>query len=567
MPYIFYDTETTGIDNRYGQIVQFAAVFTDDDFNIIDRIDVHCRRQAHVVPEPGALLVTGLKPEELDDRRVSNYEMMRDIHHWIKKRSPATIIGYNSNNFDEKYMRQGFYKSLFPLFLTNTGGNEKADLLTIAHSTFIHAPGKIKAEDANKKRSFELTNMCNSNKIKFEEETAHDALADVIATVKLAKLLKKRSPKVWKQMMNNADRGQVEHFVETTPVYCLSECYFNRATSFPVTTLSAHPKNPARYAVFDLTHDPKTYFAMSEEELKAVMTGRKKAGIRNLFANKQPMALPLDFAPTAEKELWPNKKELKKRAQAIAENVEFREKVEKVMGEVFVFDQAPDFIEERIYEGFPDKLEQTRINKFHNADWKGRLRLTDTIKDDRLRKIARRIVYDNAPEVMPVKMRKAMDGWVKKRLHDKQMVPWVNYEAAMDELAKAQHKINKAKEVCKSKKKRVSKDVLQMEKDLKWIYLYYERTFKQEPIGAKPVPAAQTNAFKKRASKANKTLANNHGIGPESLKLELIENDKGKLQPKIIHEEITTPPPATKKLKKKKPVAKKKKKPTPKNKP
>ena len=33
MPFIFYDTETTGIQTRFDQILQFAAIKTDDDFN------------------------------------------------------------------------------------------------------------------------------------------------------------------------------------------------------------------------------------------------------------------------------------------------------------------------------------------------------------------------------------------------------------------------------------------------------------------------------------------------------------------------------------------------------
>ncbi len=33
MPYVFYDTETTGTEKAFDQILQFAAIKTDDDLN------------------------------------------------------------------------------------------------------------------------------------------------------------------------------------------------------------------------------------------------------------------------------------------------------------------------------------------------------------------------------------------------------------------------------------------------------------------------------------------------------------------------------------------------------
>ena len=55
MPYVFYDTETTGTETAFDQILQFAAIKTDDDFNELDRINVRCRLLPHIIPAPGAL--------------------------------------------------------------------------------------------------------------------------------------------------------------------------------------------------------------------------------------------------------------------------------------------------------------------------------------------------------------------------------------------------------------------------------------------------------------------------------------------------------------------------------
>ncbi len=42
MPYVFYDTETTGTETAFDQILQFAAIKTDDDLNELDRFNIFC---------------------------------------------------------------------------------------------------------------------------------------------------------------------------------------------------------------------------------------------------------------------------------------------------------------------------------------------------------------------------------------------------------------------------------------------------------------------------------------------------------------------------------------------
>ena len=59
MTYIFYDTETSGKLTAFDQILQFAAIKTDAELNVVDTFNVRCRLLPYIVPSPGALLVTG----------------------------------------------------------------------------------------------------------------------------------------------------------------------------------------------------------------------------------------------------------------------------------------------------------------------------------------------------------------------------------------------------------------------------------------------------------------------------------------------------------------------------
>lgn len=50
MAFIFYDTETTGADRCFDQILQFAAVLTDDGLNVVDSFEIRSRLLPHIAP-------------------------------------------------------------------------------------------------------------------------------------------------------------------------------------------------------------------------------------------------------------------------------------------------------------------------------------------------------------------------------------------------------------------------------------------------------------------------------------------------------------------------------------
>ena len=128
MAFVFYDTETTGTDAAFDQILQFAAIRTDAHLNELDRFEIRCRLMPHIVPAPAAMLVTKVGAAQLFDPSLcSHYDMMCRIRAKLIAWSPALFIGYNSLHFDEHLLRQAFYKSLHPPYLTNTGGNSRCD--------------------------------------------------------------------------------------------------------------------------------------------------------------------------------------------------------------------------------------------------------------------------------------------------------------------------------------------------------------------------------------------------------------------------------------------------------
>src|SRR5213594_1518186 len=139
--FVFYDLETTGLLPAFDQALQFAAVRTDDDFNEVDSFRLRCQLARHIVPSPEALLVNRVTPSMLTDSRLpSYYEALRAVRAKFVEWAPAVFIGYNSIDFDEDFLRQGFFQTLQPIYLTNTTGNARGDVLRVVHATAIYAP-------------------------------------------------------------------------------------------------------------------------------------------------------------------------------------------------------------------------------------------------------------------------------------------------------------------------------------------------------------------------------------------------------------------------------------------
>jgi exodeoxyribonuclease-1 len=179
MGFIFNDTETTGTDTSFDQILQFAAIHTDPELNEIDRFEIRCRLLPHIVPAPGAMHVTKVRAARLfDESLYSHYEMVCRIRETLLAWSPVLFIGYNSLEFDEHLLRQALYKSLHLPYLTNTNRNSRSDALRMVQAASLFAPGALSYPvDAVGQRVFKLDQLAPLNG--FAHGRAHDALADV----------------------------------------------------------------------------------------------------------------------------------------------------------------------------------------------------------------------------------------------------------------------------------------------------------------------------------------------------------------------------------------------------
>jgi exodeoxyribonuclease I len=434
MAYIFYDTETTGTDRWFDQVLQFAAIRTDDDLNELESFSIRCRLIPHVVPSPGALLATGVSVVDLTCAPLSHFEMMRQVrakmNDWC--REGAIFIGWNNMRFDEAMLRQAYYQSLLPVYQTNTNGNGRADLMRMAQVVAACAPNAIAVPIERRcKRTFKLELVAEENGIRLDD--AHEALADAGATLAIAQLLKQGAPRIWRALVANAKKARILQLIENNLVLLLCETFGGTPYNMIVAPISTNRSNPKEWAVFDLQYDPERLVIADDETLRDAIDGRIKM-IRRVSVNAHPPLLSTEFTPAYVRGGRLPMETYLERARKVREHWNFQQRISQLLAERYA-DQSPGiYVEQRIYDGFPSRDDEARLATFHRYEWPARIDLISSIEDERYRELGERVIAVEQPQLLTATQLAQWKTWRRERILASGDTPWLTVTDAMAKL-------------------------------------------------------------------------------------------------------------------------------------
>jgi exodeoxyribonuclease-1 len=431
MALVFYDTETTGTDTAFDQILQFAAIRTDPQLNEIDRFDVRCRLLPHIVPAPGAMSVTKIAAARLFDASLgSHYDMACGIRAKLLAWSPALFIGYNSLAFDEHLLRQAFYKNLHPPYLTNTNGNSRSDVLRMVRAASLFAPGALQVPIGDDGQPvFKLDRLAPLNG--FAGGPAHDAVTDAEAAIFLCRLLMARAPDLWSAFMRFSQKATVVDYVMTEPVFCLSDFYFGTSYSWIVTVIGPNPDNTSEHYVYDLAIEPESLIDLTETELIERLSIPAKP-VRRLRSNACPVIVPVENAPAIAVAAQLGTEELTRRAEFLHERVDFRQRLIAAF-EAQRKDHLPSVhFEQQLYDRFFPREDEALMERFHALPWEERPAIISAFTDRRLKQIGRRLLYLERPNLLADATRTEFDRAVAHRITaDDAGRPWLTLPKAI----------------------------------------------------------------------------------------------------------------------------------------
>lgn len=299
----WYDYETTGIDPRRDRPLQVAGIRTDEALNEIEApLNLYCRPADDILPHPAACLITGIGPQRLVAEGCGEAEFMTRLHAELSR--PGTCVaGYNSLRFDDEVTRYSLYRNFFDPYAREwQGGNSRWDLIDLVRTTFALRPEGIDwPRNEEGLVSLKLERLTAANGI--DHGQAHDALADVRATIALARLIRARQPKLYDFLYRLRSKNAVLDQVRLLQPLVHVSGRFSAARHFlsVVLPLAWHPRNRNALIVCDLGLDPAPLLALDAEALRRRLYTRREelaegelpVPLKLVHVNRCPVLAPL----------------------------------------------------------------------------------------------------------------------------------------------------------------------------------------------------------------------------------------------------------------------------------
>ncbi|MGB0495056.1 MAG: exodeoxyribonuclease I [Kangiellaceae bacterium] len=331
--FFWFDFETFGANPVKDKPSQFAGIRTDLDFNIIDDpINIYCKPSNDFIPHPEACLVTGITPQTALQKGVSENEFFKQIHLQLSTANTCAV-GYNNIRFDDEVVRHGLYRNFYDAYAREwQNGNSRWDIIDLLRMTHALRPQGINWPKNEKGvTTFRLEKLSKANGI--EHEDAHDALADVYATINMAKLVKEKQPKLFDYLFSMRDKRLVmteidvinhKPFVHSSGM--LGSTHQYTGIMMPI---AMHPTNKNSVICYDLTKHNDSFFTLSEEEIQQriftrqtdLPEGVERLAIKEVHFNKCPAVAPLGVLNIENQEhLGIDKEECLKYAASLIKN-------------------------------------------------------------------------------------------------------------------------------------------------------------------------------------------------------------------------------------------------------
>jgi exodeoxyribonuclease-1 len=310
--FLWHDYETSGADPKRDRPLQFAAIRTDEELNIIgDPIELYCKPSDDFLPHPQACLITGITPQHAIREGVCEAEFIEEVNRQMSVPGTCTV-GYNNLRFDDEITRYTLYRNFFDPYAREWQNQcSRWDLIDMVRLTRALRPDGIEwpnYEDGTP--SFRLEDLSKANGI--EHANAHDAMADVYATIEIARIIRKQQRKLYDFVLLNKTKQAAQKQLDVAsmkPVLHVSSRYSSALGNMAIVApIGFHPTNKNAVITWDLREDPTPLFELDVEQLCKYMylpfQERKetdpKIALKQVHINKCPILAPAGMLNTQE---------------------------------------------------------------------------------------------------------------------------------------------------------------------------------------------------------------------------------------------------------------------------
>ncbi|MDR1625292.1 MAG: exodeoxyribonuclease I [Spirochaetia bacterium] len=302
---LWYDLETFGLHRQWDRIAQFGALRTTDRLEeAAPPIDLYCRLSPDYVPQPEACLISGITPQDVNGAGLCERDFAARIYGEMAAPSTCTA-GYNNLRFDDEFVRALFYRNFYdPYKREYDEGRTRWDIIDLLRMCRDLRPEGI-AWPYNEEEGrpvFQLEALTAANNI--PHENAHNALADVRATVALARLVYLKQPKLFSYYFGLRKKDKVRRLLGLANMRAVVHTSAMFSSPWGCTTLvlplSVDPHHSNRVIACDLREDPSDWVDLPAEEIRRrVFTSKEELGsepripLKGVHLNRSPAIAPL----------------------------------------------------------------------------------------------------------------------------------------------------------------------------------------------------------------------------------------------------------------------------------
>ncbi|HWT56091.1 MAG TPA: exodeoxyribonuclease I [Candidatus Microsaccharimonas sp.] len=428
--FFFYDLETSGINPREQRIMQFAGQRTDMNLEPIgEPFNIVIKLTSDVLPEPEAVLLTGITPQQTISEGVTEAEFLKVFEAEIA--TPDTIfVGFNTVRFDDEFVRYTRYRNFYDAYDWQwKDGRSRWDILDLSRMTRALRPEGIEwpfTEDGVPTNKLELITKLNG----LDHEHAHDALNDVLATIAVAKLIRDKQPKLFDFLLNVRDKKSVATLVNAgAPFVYSSGKYGNDVSKTAVVSKVADDISKQGALVYDLRFDPDEFTSLSVKELVELWRWKKEPDakrlpVKSMKFNRCPAVAPISVVDQASQQrlgvdtaTWQaNFAKLRAATDFPAKLREAQALMESERTREFMNESQP--VDAQLYDGFIGDHDANLQRVVRAAEPAKLADLASDFHDARLKALLPLYKARNFPEALDSEERAAWDGFCAQKLFD-----------------------------------------------------------------------------------------------------------------------------------------------------
>jgi exodeoxyribonuclease-1 len=416
MPFLFYDLETSGISPKWQRIMQFAGQVVDDDLKPVgEPVQEYVSLSEDILPDPTAVLLTGITPQQTRREGLNEADFWAAVYPLFTQGN-LCITGYNTIRFDDEFLRYSLWRSLRdPYAWSYANGNSRWDLLDVARMASALRPDGLQwpLDEQGKPTNYQLGSLIKANGI--AHDTLHAALADVQATLELARLLRSVQPKLWAWLHSLRAKQAVQTFVadQNGQPFVYSSGRYPKAQRHTTVVSALAPTQRGAW-VYDLTVSPEKWLSRTDAELDVADEAHERLPIKQLVFNRAPAIAPLETLDQASQDrLEIDMGAVRKNHQAL-KNYQIKDFLTRLDArqQKHYARKAVEDVDANLYDGFVDGMDRKALDTI----LKDPATPTPEFQDTRLTELTMRYKARNFPQLLTSAEQQQWEQYRQQRL-------------------------------------------------------------------------------------------------------------------------------------------------------